>query len=72
MSDKQWVCVTEALPKRDEDVLVFSDGTIERASRRWNGEVFIWCKWNRDCGLEYEVTHWMPLPKLPEPRIKDE
>lgn len=69
--DKRWIPCSEKLPKVDCKVLI-CDKTIEKPYEGClmkNGE---WTDY--DFYIEPEnVTHWMPLPKLPEkPKKEDE
>ena len=69
-----WVSVTEALPESvDDDVLVTDGegcavGYWRPDAQAWDSTDFGWLE-NRSeppCGI-HTVTHWMPLPPLPEP-----
>lgn len=70
----RWVSVTEALPESvDDDVLVTDGegcavGYWRPDAQAWDSTDFGWLE-NRSeppCGI-HTVTHWMPLPPLPEP-----
>lgn len=64
----QWVCVEEALPKDDNDVLAISicgksrKTGLARCWRNNNGS-FKW--YSEDINTDY-IRFWMPIPKLPE------
>lgn len=70
----RWIPVTEALPESfDDDVLVTDGegcavGYWRPDAQAWDSTDFGWLE-NRSeppCGI-HTVTHWMPLPPLPEP-----
>lgn len=70
----RWIPVTEALPESvDDDVLVtdgegYAVGYWRPDAQAWDSTDFGWLE-NRSeppCGI-HTVTHWMPLPPLPEP-----
>ena len=63
---QEWVSVTERLPEKGEEVLVFD------TRENWTG--FAWLRpdetWTA-LGFDFpfdlgEVTHWMPLPQPPK------
>ena len=67
--ENQWISVEEDLPCNHEELL---DGNITRQIfvRKKNGEYGIsfminFTRWEFIIGLE-NVTHWMPIPKLPK------
>ena len=67
--ENQWISVEDDLPCNHEELL---DGNITRQVfvRKKNGEYDIsfminFTRWEFIIGLE-NVTHWMPIPKLPE------
>lgn len=60
----RWISVEDALP--DAFIYVICAGEDGMGILRYNGEV-----WVDDAGCIYPmsaITHWMPLPKLPEKR----
>lgn len=67
--ENQWISVEEDLPCNHEELL---DGNITRQVfvRKKNGEYDVsfminFTRWEFIIGLE-NVTHWMPIPKLPK------
>lgn len=64
--ESEWIKVTDMLPEKKQDVLIWFD--------RFGGDIGIgW--WSKDCEawfmnggmmLCYNVTHWMPLPQPPK------
>ena len=75
----RWIPVTEALPESiDDDVLVTDGegcavGYWRPDAQAWDSTDFGWLE-NRSeppCGI-HTVTHWMPLPPLPEPPKEEE
>lgn len=77
---QEWISVNERLPKKGEVVL----GYLERSIYRMNYPhtepmVFVFIdtlgKWKRAYGadtVDYDVTHWMPLPEPPEKNNEEE
>ena len=74
LSKPRWIPVTERLPESvDDDVLVTDGegcavGYWRPDAQAWDSTDFGWLE-NRSeppCGI-HTVTHWMPLPPLPEP-----
>lgn len=67
MSDKEWIRVTDELPKPKQEVIAFIDvggrATIEIAQHMGEAiwQVTGWGDPFQDC-----VTYWMPLPKPPK------
>ena len=60
----KWISVKDRLPEDDRNVLVYDDHDIQ-----------FWVAWHDESNNKwytqegdrvYGVTHWMPLPKLPE------
>ena len=61
----RWIPVTERMPEVDVDILFFStDGYIQigHMEIRDDIRVFLTEEWMQQFG----VTHWMPLPEVPE------
>lgn len=74
LSKPRWIPVAERLPESvDDDVLVtdgegYAVGFWREDAKAWDSTDFGWLE-NRSeppCGI-HTVTHWMPLPPLPEP-----
>ena len=66
MCRQEWILCSERTPEINTPVLVYCFGQVLRAQRKWILISEVW-----DCGqLELlpddEVTHWMPLPEMPE------
>ena len=61
--DNTWIPCSERLPKDEESVLTYKNGIIEvqEYEKRRNGWVSGGWFWSAAT-----VTHWMPLPELPE------
>lgn len=63
----RWIPVTERLPAEGERVLAATEGVF-------SGEAYLSCEgvWMRSYGVvwvslaDIPVTHWMPLPDVPE------
>lgn len=63
----KWIPVTERLPEYGEKCLVFFK--LHSHNDYYIGVSYCYVQkegfWS-DCGRDYKVTHWMPLPQLPE------
>ena len=63
-NEPRWICVKDAMPAGDEDVLTWDGATIDI------GSVIEDCDEGRriwvDSPSSREVTHWMNLPKPPK------
>ena len=63
---QEWISVTERLPEKGEEVLVFD------TRENWTGFAWLrpdetWTALGFDFPLDLgEVTHWMPLPQPPK------
>nr|DAG23362.1 MAG TPA: Protein of unknown function (DUF551) [Caudoviricetes sp.] len=59
----EWVKCSEQMPEELDDVLVTDGDNIEM--KWWDGDD--WDSWaERNSNIRGDdVTHWMPLPKLP-------
>lgn len=55
----RWIPVTERLPERGQDVIVFTGNILKPA-------VLAYSFWNPKYDLWERVTHWMPLPDGPK------
>lgn len=77
----KWIPVTERLPEKGIDVLVFAEGKIEgffgdtviAISNRYDFKIFtdfeeveVWRSPWQYFLTDYEITHWMPLPEPPK------
>lgn len=77
----KWISVTERLPEKDIEVLVFAEGKIEgffgdtviAISKRYDLKIFtdsegveVWQSPWQYFLTDYEITHWMPLPEQPK------
>lgn len=82
VTKQNWIPVTERLPEKDIEVLVFAEGKIEgffgdtviAISKRYDFRIFtcsegveMWQSPWQYFLTDYEITHWMPLPSAPEP-----
>lgn len=56
---QRWVSVKDRLPDKIGKVLVIDNGKVDINS--WAGKYEGWYYANKN------ITHWMPLPTLPEP-----
>ena len=54
----KWIPVTERLPERGQEVIVYSGDILEPT-------VFAYHFWNKDFASWAHITHWMPLPEAP-------
>lgn len=76
----RWIPVTERLPEKDIEVLVFAEGKIDgflgdtaiAISKRYDFKIFTdyegveaWQSPWQYFLTDYEITHWMPLPSAP-------
>ena len=60
LKDKiRWIPVTERLPERGSEIIVFTGKTAEP-------KVLAYSFWNPKYDLWGRVTHWMPLPDGPK------
>ncbi len=60
----EWVKVGDKLPENNNDVLVYSLYTDEYYAGWYDGAKWvIRYDYNNEAG---NITHWMPIPKLPE------
>ena len=63
---QEWISVTERLPEKGEEVLVFD------TRENWTGFAWLrpdetWTALGFDFPFDFgEVTHWMPLPQPPK------
>lgn len=77
--ERRWIPVTEKYPDTDDDMLVtdgedYAAGYYRPEANAWDSTNYGWLE-NRPegcpCGIG-TVTHWMPLPPLPEQRSEDD
>lgn len=70
----QWIKTTEQLPPVETDVLMLCDGSIYHASMEWERPTFeeTFNPYRYFMTIDQEeldwdrVSHWMPLPEMPE------
>ena len=66
-AERRWIPVSERLPEVNEDVFTVvydtNDGSTSVSALKHHGDG-VWFIWDKGY---YVVTHWMPMPKLPEP-----
>lgn len=65
-----WISVKDRLPEKDDTYLVAVE-IFDFDGRHLNAYIGFYDiedkDWTLDCcTLDYVVTHWMPLPRLPE------
>lgn len=60
---QRWVSVKDRLPDKIGKVLVIDNGKVDINS--WAGKYEGWYYANKN------ITHWMPLPTLPEPENEE-
>ena len=54
----KWIPVTERLPERGQEVIVFSGGYLKP-------NVFAYHFWSSEFNSWQGITHWMPMPEMP-------
>lgn len=59
MAEQKWIPVTERLPERGQEVIVYSGGVLSPT-------VFAYHFWNECFDSWARITHWMPLPEPPK------
>ena len=67
MTNNKWIPVTESLPKHGVRVLVVCNNPKNHRDMHVGiAECYRWAgcepRWSR----KYHVTHWMPLPDMPD------
>ncbi len=55
----KWIPVTERLPERGQEVIVFSGGYLKP-------NVFAYHFWSSEFNSWQGITHWMPMPEMPK------
>jgi hypothetical protein len=67
MKQSDWISVKDRLPDNDDDVLVTDGKRLEIAFWFYYFEPHCWSFSNELAGYDTgAITHWMPLPPLPE------
>ena len=61
---REWIPVSERLPKYNTFVIVFAEGIVGEAVLD-DANYWYWAGTDEDASEIY-VTHWMPLPEPPE------
>ena len=67
LADEKWISVTEQLPEQGKRYLVIRFDEVTKTQFidiLWHDAHDLW--WNRLYKGQYNVTHWMPLPKPPK------
>ena len=65
----KWISVNERLPEEIEDVLVYvRNNEVSWLCVSYMCDGVWWSSCRKICG---KVTHWMPLPSMPEPPQDD-
>jgi hypothetical protein len=66
----EWVSVRDRLPEENQRVIYYFDVTGMDVGRYWKEERFGFdCFGGKGGWLCDDVTHWMPLPDEPLPRV---
>lgn len=60
-----WINCSERSPASDKDVLVYGDYS-SRFSVAFISAIFGWCYSESHEPLDFEPTHWQPLPEPPK------
>ena len=55
----KWIPVTERLPERGQEVIVFRGGYLKP-------DVFAYHFWSKEFNSWKGITHWMPMPEMPK------
>lgn len=73
----KWISVDERIPEDNVDVIVYIASKKENVDsviaitqythRMYGYNIEGWCSPWQYCFWDREVTHWMPLPSMPEP-----
>lgn len=63
----EWISVEDRLPKDTFEVLVFANDIVSSFIEvvGWDGRDFLAIGFGADIVYPPIVTHWMPLPELP-------
>lgn len=62
-----WIHIKEAVPEKDQYVIYHAPGIFETGPQMWIGQYEDGVFYSRQGFFGGgEVTHWMPLPNLPE------
>lgn len=61
----RWIPCSERLPEKHVEVLAYSPYWGKIVVAMWGGEFWLE-QWTDDDLEQSEITHWMPLPELPE------
>ena len=77
----KWISVDERIPEDNVDVIVYIASKKENVDsviaitqythRMYGYNLEGWCSPWQYCFWDREVTHWMPLPSMPEPQKED-
>ena len=63
-----WIAVEDQYPPRFVPSIVATKNMVVNVLLAWNGE--FWTFGFTDERYEFPVTHWMPLPQMPNDPIK--
>ena len=67
MSNMSWISIKDAVPEKDQYVIYHAPGIFETGPQMWIGQYEDGVFYSRQGFFGGgEVSHWMPLPKLPE------
>ena len=66
LEKSRWISVENRLPETSGDVIIYFDRCGGEIGIGWYGKKYNAWVMNNGFMCCYKVTHWMPLPELPE------